>query len=333
MARPGVEAKPTWQSLPLEVRQQIEAALEARVIRAARAWGGYSPTPTFRLSLPGAKRVFFKGTSQLTNDFARAALESEVRVYRELSPLVAGWMPELYSAFHFKDWHILLLEDLGPKSVPPWTPAKTRQVSAGLAEFHRATGGKELPLWIPRTGQHTAKLTWRRVARNTRDFEAIAATATGGDKQKKAYQWLQSAFPLFSSLTENIAERPGSPVLLHGDVRSDNLRLVAGGLRLFDWPFVAVGPAEWDLVEFAQTVRAEGGPEPEKVVEWYSRYYPVNQDTLTAYIAWWAAFFAERFWQPEIPGLPRLRPFQRAQLRVLLSWLARQFSLAEPDWL
>jgi Ser/Thr protein kinase RdoA (MazF antagonist) len=331
MARSGVEAKPTWQSLPLEVRQQVEAALECRVIRAERAWGGYSPTPTFRLTLTDAKKVFFKGTGPLTNDFARAALVSEVRVYRELSPLIEGWLPELYSAFHFNDWHILLLEDLGPKSVPPWTPAKTRRVSAGLADFHRATRDKELPLWIPRVSQHTAKLNWRRVARNSRDFEAIAATA--GDKQKEAYQWLQSAFPLLSSLTENMAERPGPAVLLHGDVRSDNLRLTAGGLRLFDWPFVAVGPVEFDLVQFAQTVRVEGGPQPEKVVDWYSQHNLVNPATLTAYIAWWAAFFAEKFWQPEIPGLPRLRPFQRAQLRVLLSWLARQFSLEEPDWL
>jgi hypothetical protein len=331
MARSGVEAKPTWQSLPLEVRQQVEAALEGHVVRAERAWGGYSPTPTFRLTVTGARKVFFKGTSPLTNDFARAALVSEVRVYRELSPLIAGWMPELYSAFHFNDWHILLLEDLGSKSVPPWTPAKTGRVSTGLAEFHKATGDKVLPPWIPRVSGHTTKLTWRRVARNSRDFEAIAATA--GDRQKVAYEWLQLAFPLFSSLTENIAEQPGSAVLLHGDVRSDNLRLTIGGLRLFDWPFVAVGPAEFDLVQFAQTVRVEGGPEPETVVDWYSRHSPVNPATLTAYIAWWAAFFAEKFWQPEIPGLPRLRPFQRAQLRVLLSWLARQFSLEEPDWL
>lgn len=331
MAHSGVEAKPTWQSLPLAVRQQVETVLEARVIRAGRVWGGYSPTPTFRLALAGGKKAFFKGTSQLTNDFARAALVSEARVYRELSPLISAWMPGFFGEFQFKDWYILLLEDLGPKSVPPWTPLKTRLVSCGLADFHNATCEKELPAWIPRVSQHTAKLNWHRVARNTSGLEAIAVTA--GDRNKEAYNWLQSVFPLLSSLTEDMAGLPGSPVLLHGDVRSDNLRLVGGNLRLFDWPFVTVGTAEWDLVEFAQTVRVEGGPGPEKVVDWYSQRYPVNPETLTAYISWWAAFFAERFWQPEIPGLPRLRPFQRQQLRVLLDWLARQFSLAEPDWL
>jgi len=33
-----------------------------------------------------------------------------------------------------------------------------------------------------------------------------------------------------------------------------------------------------------------------------------------------AAFFADRAWLPELPGLPRLRTFQRRQLQATLSW-------------
>src|SRR2546425_11676336 len=42
MSRTGVEAKPPWKRVPKAVRQQVEAALGASVVRAARIWGGYS---------------------------------------------------------------------------------------------------------------------------------------------------------------------------------------------------------------------------------------------------------------------------------------------------
>src|SRR3712207_7513586 len=43
-----------------------------------------------------------------------------------------------YGSFHAGAWRVLLLEDLGPKSVPPWTPATIRNVSRAYAEFHRS---------------------------------------------------------------------------------------------------------------------------------------------------------------------------------------------------
>ena len=62
MSRTGVEAKIPWRQVPKAVRQQVEAALGARVVRAARIWGGYSPAPTFRLALADGRRAFFKAT-------------------------------------------------------------------------------------------------------------------------------------------------------------------------------------------------------------------------------------------------------------------------------
>jgi hypothetical protein len=99
MAHSGVEDKPAWQSLPLKLRQVVEMVLGAPIIRAALVWGGYSPTPTFRLMLAGGKRAFFKGIDRTTGEFAREAFTSEVRVYTVLSPLIFGRMPELYTTY------------------------------------------------------------------------------------------------------------------------------------------------------------------------------------------------------------------------------------------
>ena len=49
MSRTGVEAKPPWKRLPKTVRQQVDSALGAPVVQAVRIWGGYTPTPTYRL--------------------------------------------------------------------------------------------------------------------------------------------------------------------------------------------------------------------------------------------------------------------------------------------
>ena len=59
--RGGVEAKPPWRAVPTAVRHEVERLFESPVARAVRVWGGYSPTPTFRLTLADGQRAFFKG--------------------------------------------------------------------------------------------------------------------------------------------------------------------------------------------------------------------------------------------------------------------------------
>src|SRR5579863_7887922 len=93
MARSGIEVKPTWRSLPVALRQRVEQTFGVPVARAARVWGGYTPTPTFRLTLADGKKVFFKGTNQASTDISLAALVREERVYRELASVIAPYAP------------------------------------------------------------------------------------------------------------------------------------------------------------------------------------------------------------------------------------------------
>ena len=71
------------------MREAVEGLLGAPVARAARIWGGYGPTPTYRLRLGDGRRAFFKGASPDDSDFIRRALASEERVYREVGDLIA----------------------------------------------------------------------------------------------------------------------------------------------------------------------------------------------------------------------------------------------------
>lgn len=328
MSRTGVEAKPLWRSLPPEVRRRAAEALGAEIVRASRIWGGYSPSPTFRLTLANGQRAFFKGCGPGASEFLRHVIVTEERVYTELAPVISPWAPQLYGAFEEGGWRALLLEDVGPKTAPPWTPALTRQVLRQYAGFHQASLGAEFPAWLPRFADEDAQISWQSIAEQTDGLREVAALA--GACADDALRWLERAEPLFTRLLASAPTISGPHALLHFDTRSDNLRLQDGRLRLFDWPAVEVGAVEIDVVAFAQTITVEDGPTPEQCLAWYGG--PLRDDVVDVALAWLIGFFALRAWQPEIPGLPRLRPFQRKQLATLLDWSARRFHLPEPAW-
>jgi hypothetical protein len=207
MSRSGIEAKPPWRSIPHAVRQRVHEVLGAAVSRGSRVWGGYGPTPTFRLTLADGRRVFFKGTNRASNDFARGALVREERVYRELSGVIGPWAPRFYAAFQHDDWHVLLLEDVGPKTVPPWAPAITRRVAHAYADFHAATLGRDdLPRWLPHLTDSLPRVTWSRVAAESDDLRAVAVLAAG--HADEAHRWLQAALPLLCRLADSAADLP-----------------------------------------------------------------------------------------------------------------------------
>jgi Ser/Thr protein kinase RdoA (MazF antagonist) len=334
MPRTGPEAKLPWKRIPKIIRQRVDDALGSRVIRAVRVWGGYGPTPTYRLMLEDGRRAFFKGTFHASNEFMKHALQVEERVYHDLGATLGRWMPQWYAMLHHEDWHVLLLEDLGPKSVPPWTPEKTRKIAHSLADFHLSTFDSHLqpPAWLPRPAEELAQESWTRTVEESTQFRHLASFA--GDEVPHALEWLQAISPKIDQLMtlgqQTLKEGPYA--ILHGDIRSDNLRFTCGRLSLFDWPSISVGRPEWDIVAFAQSVTVDEGPSPEQVMAWYGERFPLNNAAVESALAFWFTFFAARAWLPDIPGLPRLRPFQRQQLAVLANWTARQWSFPTPTW-
>jgi hypothetical protein len=332
MSRTGVEAKLPWSEVPLSVRRATEEVLGATVQRAMRVWGGYTPTPTYRLRLTDSRRAFFKAISPTSNDFARAAHTREEHVYRTTSDLIAPWAPAFYGAFACDAWQVLLLEDLGPKSAPPWTRALTRYVARAYGDFHRATLGRILPSWLPRTERQTpiGEGLWEW----STDREGLPPIAVlAGRHAAVAARWLEAARPALVDASQRFFSLGPPFALLHRDTRSDNLRWMQGRLRLVDWPHIGMGPVEEDAVAFAQSVAVEGGPAPEQVITWYAERCPVRADALDAAVAALAGYFADQAWLPDIPGLPRLRSFQRRQLCITTAWAARRLGLPEPIWL
>jgi hypothetical protein len=316
--------------VPREIKDDVARILGSPVARAARVYGGYAPSATFRMVLANGRPAFFKGVNAQSNDYMRGALPREERVYRELEGYIHPWAPAFLGSFKRNDWHVLLLEDVGAQTMPPWSPAKARRSARSFARFHATTHGRPLPRWLSRKEHHDIAGYWRRLAESG---ELAKPAGLARRRAEEAREWLDVALPLLRENAERLAGLRPPHSLVHFDTRSDNTRLQGEQLRMFDWNFASVGPHEVDAAAFAQATEAEGGPSAEQILGWYAEIMPLRDTHLDAAVAGIAAYFADKAWRPPIPGVPRVRAFQRAQLKVSLAWAARRFALPEPRWL
>ena len=142
-----------------------------------------------------------------------------------------------------------------------------------------------------------------------------------------AMAWIERYAPRFAELEAGALDSEGPTTLLHGDVRSDNLLFRQdGSVVMVDWPLVRRGPGVVDATAYANAVTTEAGPPPEETMSWYAAAHRtgIGRDDMIA---------ASRAGLPELPGLPRVRTFQRAQLVTSLRWLTRLLRMPEPEWL
>ncbi len=337
--RTGLEPKPSWRSIPPEVKAAVEDVLGRRVASGRRIWGGYGPSATFRLGLEDGSAAFFKGASSEDSLFINAAIRREMRVYAEL-PGIQPWAPRLLGAFEANDWQVLLLEFVpDSKGAKPWNASYLRATMEGLAGLHNAFEGRLQCDWPPTVAESFLEQAgrprgWRGMMEDAEAMSRLLALA--GPASDEAAKWLKRFAPRLAELETHIAAPQGVDTLLHMDVRSDNLLFRKdGSIVLVDWPHVCSGPGVVDAATFLITVEAEDGPSPEGALPWYidaldSR---IARDDLISAAALWAGFFATHAGMPDIPGLPRLRPWQRAQFVVALNWLARLLEIPAPTWL
>lgn len=326
------EDKPPWSAVPKRLKDAVGRTLGSAVIRARRTYGGYGPSATYALTLADGRRAFFKGTYPLPEGSGvRWALSREAMVYRHLGPVIRPWAPEYLGEVRADGWHGLLLELVDGTPVLPWTRPKAKRALESYAAFHASTLSSSAPRWLSRTQHRDFAAFWRNMGRDEAAVDLLGALA--GPRHEEANAWLRTSLGALRR-GERMLLRAGEPHgLLHFDSRSDNIVLDGTQLRIFDWPFACVGPAEFDFAAFAQSISAEGGPRCEAATAWYEAVRPLRRDVLIGSVVGIAGYFADRAPQPAIPGLPRLRSIQRRQLKASLGWAARLLDLPEPSWL
>lgn len=255
--------------------------------------GGYTPAARWRLDLGGAG-VFVKAAT--TSPTARM-LRSELRAYE----LVSGpFMPAFIGGDDDGATPFIIIEDLAQaRWPPPWDTASIDAVLAALDAVHALKAPAGLLAPPPATPG------WQLVAADPAPFLGLGLVSAS---------WLDQSL---STLLEAEASCPVLDTLTHFDVRSDNLCLSAGGVKLVDWAEARPGSSDLDTGFWLPSLACEGGPPPETILPEAPKI-----------AAWVAGFFAARAGLPDIDDAPRVRKVQRDQLSTALPWAIRALQLA-----
>jgi hypothetical protein len=108
---------------------------------------------------------------------------------------------------------------------------------------------------------------------------------------------------------------------VHLDVRADNILLgPAGQCWLVDWPW-AVRGAPWLDSAGVLLEAAIQGVATESIVDTTPLLSTVDPALVTGFVAGMASMWAYAARQPDPPGLPTLRAYQRGCHRAALRWL------------
>ncbi|MFG3012774.1 phosphotransferase [Streptomyces cinerochromogenes] len=311
-APPATGVRTPWEDLPAVVRDAVGEVLGAPVVRAVTQSGGFSPGVAARVRTAAGRTGFVKAVSADTNPHSPGLHRKEARNAAALPAVVPA--PRLLGSYDDGTWVALVFEEVaGHQPRVPWRRAELDRVLDAVTVLART--GTPSPVDAPPVAEDLAEAFsgWRRL---------LAGEA--GDVRGRLGEWAAGRLPELAALADGWAEGASGDTLAHGDLRADNVLLTADGVVFVDWPH-ALRAAPWfDLLVMLPCVRAQGGPDPEEVFTAHPLGRAADPDAVTAALAALAGYFLHGSLQPAPPGLPTLRPFQRAQGEAALAWLRRR---------
>jgi aminoglycoside phosphotransferase (APT) family kinase protein len=290
-----------WGDLPSPVQAAIEEIVGGRVVSAESQPGGFSPGVAARLVTADGRRAFAKAVSSAQNSESPDLHRREARVSAALPPGTPA--PRLLGSYDDGDWVALVLEDVeGRHPHTPWVADELDTILRMLGDLARIT----VP-GLPRAADALAYdfQSWERVAQNPPpDLHPWVAANL---------DWLQE------QARKALAAMAGDTVV-HLDVRADNLLIGPDGtVHLVDWPWASTGAPWLDRVLLLVNVELFGGHDTDALL----RSLPGAEADKRAVLAGLIGYFVDKSRQPDPPGLPTVRAFQRAQGDALINWLAR----------
>jgi aminoglycoside phosphotransferase (APT) family kinase protein len=294
-----------WPDVPEYIRNEIEGALGSAVVEAAGQRGGYGPSLAARCALADGRRVFIKAVSPAQNPDSPVMMRREALVAARLPPEAPA--PKLLHTIDDDEWIALVFEEVdGQLPRTPWNADELDRVLDATLRL-----GDLVPLAPMRTVvQHYGSMFtgWRTLA-------AEGPSAVADDWCRDRLDDLAAAEARWEQVTVGDG-------LIHGDVRSDNVLLTDVRVVFVDWTSTCVGAPWFEVVAMLPSVELEAGGRPEAVLARVG-LDDLEPDRVMPVVAAMAGYFAERGRLPDPPGLPTLRPFQRAQGEVTIAWLRR----------
>ncbi|KOV65849.1 phosphotransferase [Streptomyces sp. MMG1121] len=312
-APPATGVRTPWEELPPAVRHAVGEMLGAPVVRSRTQSGGFSPGVAARVRTATGGTGFVKAVSAEANPHSPVLHRREARNAAALPAAVPA--PRLLGTYDDGTWVALVFEEVaGSQPHVPWRPDELRRVLDAVTVLGRT--GTPCPLDVPSAAEDLAEAFsgWRGLL----DGEA-------GDVRDRLGAWTADHLADLAALEARWPEGASGDTLAHADLRADNVLLTAdGGVVFVDWPH-ALRAAPWfDLLVMLPCVRSQGGPDPEEVFTTHPLGRDADPDAVTAALAGFSGYLLRSSLNPPPPGLPTLRPFQRAQGEVALTWLRQR---------
>jgi Phosphotransferase enzyme family len=307
-----------WDAVPAAVRARVAEALGSAVVAAVSQPGGFSPGVAARCALADGRRCFVKAVSPDQNPDSPRLYRDEASVAARLPRAVP--VPRLLTVIDDGHWVVLVFEEIVGTPPPlPWSLPKVASTFAALdamADAATPSPVEGLPTFADRHRESLCHL--RRIADGDPAIDRVDA-------------WTRKHLDVLVRLEAEWEDASIGSSLVHADVRADNLLVRPDNtVVLVDWPHASVGAPWLDKVLFMPSIGLDGGPSPIEVEARLRPFRRVDPDAVDRVLAALTGYFTVHGTDPDPPGLPTVRAFQRAQGAVSRTWLAHRLQLEPP---
>lgn len=296
--------RPDWHTLPLPLQTRIIAAIGGDLVQDAPAHGGFSASYAGVVTTTTG-RAFVKACGAEWHTDSLHFLREEISTLSQLPTAIA---PRLLAAIDDATGTALVIEAIdGRHPGQPWTTADLHAVARTLHTLSTTPAPADMPR--AEDGMIPGFTRWTEIAAEPRMREVLPYGLPG-------------RMPELLRLEEGFGDALHGDVIVHDDVRADNILISAGRAHLLDWPHARRGAAWIDLPCLLPSIEASGGPSCEEAWAVFEEHGAPSQAALLPVISAFASFLWFQHAQPEVPQLPGLREFQRAQAIPALRWLS-----------
>jgi Phosphotransferase enzyme family len=307
-----------WEALPSDVRARVASHLGSPVVHAESQVGGFSPGVAARCALADGRRCFIKAVSPEQNIDSPRMYREEAAVSARLPAYLP--VPRLEAVIDDGHWIVLVFEeDVGSPPPLPWTLSALATMFSALDALNMALTPSPID-GLPTVAQ-----------RHVDVFGHLRRLAGGDSAIDRVDEWTRRHVEFLADLEAEWEAAAVGTSLLHCDVRADNLLVRPDGTIVFvDWPHASVGAAWIDKLFFMPSIGLHGGPSPIEVENQLEPFVDADPDAINRVLVAMTGYFSVHGTDPDPPGLPTVRAFQRAQGAISRAWLAHRLHLEAP---